>query len=107
MPNRAKAQARGLVDELGGLDVAVALAKSRAKIPDDSPVELVVYPPKKSVIEMLSESLTGAGDEAAASAWLAANLSGAELDVLRTMRGPSAMFRRGEPLALMPLSFVR
>ena len=34
----------GLVDELGGLERAVAIAKQRAKIPQDAGVELVVYP---------------------------------------------------------------
>ncbi len=37
----------GLVDELGGLDRALALAKARAKIDAGSEVELVVFPPKK------------------------------------------------------------
>ena len=36
-----------------------------------------------------------------------ANLSKGELDVLRTMRGPLALFRRGEVLALMPFTFLR
>ena len=34
----------GLVDELGGLERALAIAKQRAKLPPDSEVELVVYP---------------------------------------------------------------
>jgi hypothetical protein len=38
---------------------------------------------------------------------MSANLSAAELDALRTLRGPFAIFRRGEPLALMPLTFLR
>jgi len=29
------------------------------------------------------------------------------IDILRTIRGPATMFRRGEPLALMPFTFVR
>ena len=43
----------GLVDELGGLDRAVALAKQRAKIAQDTEVELVIYPPKKSIYDLL------------------------------------------------------
>ena len=43
----------------------------------------------------------------AMSAWLAANLSRGELEGLRMIRGPFAMFRRGEPLALMPFTFLR
>ena len=45
----------GLVDELGGLDRALAIAKERAKIAPGSEVELVVYPPKKSLFEVVSE----------------------------------------------------
>ena len=47
----------GLVDELGGLDRAVALAKQRAKIAQDAEVELVIYPPKKSFYDLLSDPL--------------------------------------------------
>jgi hypothetical protein len=38
---------------------------------------------------------------------MSANISSTELDALRTLRGPLARFRRGEPLALMPFAFVR
>ncbi|HEY7172836.1 MAG TPA: signal peptide peptidase SppA [Vicinamibacterales bacterium] len=97
----------GLVDELGGLATAIAVAKERAKIAADSDVELVVYPPRKSFYEIVSEEFSGARERAAVNAWLSANLSTTELDILRTIRGPATMFRRGEPLALMPFTFVR
>jgi len=97
----------GLVDMLGGLDRAVAVAKQRAKIPDESDVELVVYPPRKSFYELLSDQFSGTGDQMAASAWLSANLTVGEIDALRTIRGPLALFKRGEPLALMPFTFLR
>ena len=97
----------GLVDELGGLSHAIALAKSRAGIPADREVELVVYPPRRSVYELLSEELSGAGSHLAVSGWLSQHLSAADIDALRILRGPFAMFRRGEPLALMPLTFLR
>ncbi len=97
----------GLVDQLGGLDRAILAAKERAKIPADADVDIVVYPPRKSFYELLSEELSGTGDSAAVSAWLSANLSSSELDALRVVRGPLAMFRRGEPLALMPFTFLR
>jgi protease IV len=102
-----QAKQNGLVDELGGLDRAVAIAKQRAKIAADSDVELVVFPPRKSFYELLSEQFTGSGDTAAVGAWLNANLSGGEIEALRIIRGPFAMFRRGEPLALMPFTFLR
>jgi protease IV len=102
-----QARAIGLVDALGGLDRAVALAKERAKIPADSDVELVTYPAPKSFYELVSDELSGNSDSAAIGAWLKANLSGAEFDLLRTARGPAALFRRGEPLALMPVQYLR
>jgi protease IV len=105
-----QARQNGLVDDLGGLDRAVALAKQRAKIAADSDVEIVVYPPRKSFYELLSDQLTGTSDSAqsaAVTAWLSANLSRGEIEALRIMRGPFAMFRRGEPLALLPVTFLR
>ena len=39
-----QAKGNGLVDALGGLDRAVALAKERAKIAASQDVEVVVYP---------------------------------------------------------------
>jgi protease-4 len=105
-----QAKQNGLVDELGGLDRAVAVAKQRAKIAADSDVEIVVYPPRKSFYELLSEQFNGSGDSmqsAAVTAWLSANLSSGEIEALRIMRGPFAMFHRGEPLALLPFTFVR
>ncbi len=102
-----QAKQNGLVDVLGGLDAAVAIAKQRAKLGADSEVELVVYPPRKSFYEVLSDQFGGASDQIAVSTWLTANLSKGELEALRLMRGPLAMFRRGEVLALMPGTFLR
>ena len=102
-----QAKDRGLVDALGGLDRAIELTKERAKIPASSGVELVVYPPKRSFFEILSDQLNGTNESLAVSRWLSVSLSKGELEVLRTMRGPLTLFRRGEPLALMPLTFLR
>ena len=105
--DRTAGEAESSVDELGGLDRAVAIAKERAKIAPESDVELVVYPPRKSFYELLSDQFNGTSDSVTISAWLNANLSKGEIDVLRTMRGPLGLFRRGEPLALMPSTFLR
>jgi protease-4 len=105
-----QAKQNGLVDELGGLDRAVAVAKQRAKIAADSDVEIVVYPPRKSFYELLSEQFSGSSESLQSLAvreWLNANLSTGEIEALRIMRGPFTMFRRGEPLALMPFTFLR
>ena len=102
-----QAKQNGLVDALGGLESAIAVAKERAKIPFDSEVEMVIYPPRKSFFEILTDQFGGSGEQMAASAWLSANLSKGELEGLRVLRGPLAMFHRGEPLALMPFTFLR
>src|SRR4029077_9122463 len=54
-----QAKQNGLIDQLGGFDEAIAAAKQRAKIPADSGVEIVVYPPRKSFYELLSEQFSG------------------------------------------------
>jgi protease IV len=102
-----QAKQNRLVDELGGLDRAVAIAKERAKISPESDVEVVVYPPRKSFYELLSEQYSGSSDSVTLSAWMNANLTKGEIEVLRTMRGPLGLFRRGEPLALMPFTFLK
>ena len=59
----------GLVDALGGFDVALKLAKEAAKIPAADDVNLVVFPKKKSVFETLTQK---AGDNSEPDAWTAA-----------------------------------
>jgi protease-4 len=101
-----QAQENGLVDVLGGLDAAIAVAKERAKIDEDAEVELVVYPARRSVYELLTD-FSGARQRAALDAWLGAHVTPGELAILRSIRGPATLFRRGEPLALMPFSYLR
>jgi protease-4 len=94
----------GLVDELGGLDTAIAAAKARANIPADSSVEVVVYPPRRSVYELLSQSLRT--DESLANLLLPPAAD--ERLAVRILTAPLRLFRSGEPLALMPAGmFVR
>ena len=93
----------GLVDELGGLDRAVALAKQRAKIAQDTEVELVIYPPKKSIYDILSNPL-GASDRAST---LGSLLGFGSPKIIQALAAPLQVFRRGEPLALMPNVFIR
>jgi protease-4 len=98
-----QAKQLGLVDELGGLDRALALAKQRAKIPQDEEVELVIYPPKKSFYEVLADPL-GRSEGLGA---LGALLGLSDRRMLSTLAAPLQIFRRGEPLAIMPNVFIR
>ncbi len=90
-----QAKARGLVDELGGLDRAVAVAKDRAGIGADDEVELVVYPRERSFLDLLSEGFT-VTQAAARLGWFPLPLATLEVATV-----PLRLFRGGEPLALM------
>ncbi|HEX2151972.1 MAG TPA: signal peptide peptidase SppA, partial [Stellaceae bacterium] len=57
-----EAQQRGLVDALGGYDVALLLAKEEAAIPADGAFELAVFPRSKSMIERIVNRLTDDDD---------------------------------------------
>ena len=52
-----EAKERGLVDELGGYDVALRLAREAAKIPAGQPFKLAVFPREKSTIETIYNRL--------------------------------------------------
>jgi protease-4 len=49
----ADALEQGLVDSLGGMPEAIALAKKAAGIPEDKPVRLKLFPPKKTFLERM------------------------------------------------------
>lgn len=49
----AQAKARGLLDETGGLDEAIRLLRSKARLADDAVIDLDVYPRPKSWFELL------------------------------------------------------
>jgi len=46
----------GLVDDLGGLDLAVQMIRQRAKLPPNAGVNLVSFPPKRSLLDMIFSS---------------------------------------------------
>ena len=95
----------GLVDELGGLDRAVALAKEAAKIDASQDVEIVSYPPPRGLLESLARPFgVSAGLRRAALGTL---LSDEEVRALQSISSQVRLFRRGEPLALMPYVFQR
>ncbi len=93
---------RGLIDEVGGLDRAIALAKEKAGIDPGAEVELVIYPRPKSFFELLDEGFPMAR---AAAAWT--GLAAPEAAVVGRATAPARLFRPGEPLAIMPGTFVR
>jgi protease IV len=48
-----QAKDRGLVDELGGIDRALELVKQKARIPATENVTIVMYPPRRSILDVL------------------------------------------------------
>jgi protease IV len=100
-----QAKGIGLVDELGGLDRALAIAKDRAKIPAATSVELVLYPPRPSLFDALSHPL-GQTEESSLRGALAL-FAPAERRVMRQVLAPMRLLGRREPLALMPFVFTR
>ena len=48
-----QAKERGLVDELGGIDRALELVKQKARIPGSENVTIVMYPPKRNILDVL------------------------------------------------------
>ncbi len=104
----AQARERGLVDALGGLDRAIALAKERAGISAETDVEIVSYPARKTLAELLLEELSGSGSDRQIDALMSivSGLRTAERRAVGLLTSPARLFRPGEPLALMPVSFL-
>jgi protease IV len=102
----AQAKERGLVDRLGGLDEAIAAVKELAEIDPEDAVETVVYPRRRTFYEALSDQF---GRSGGASAGILQVLTGAQGPgrAIASATAPGRLFRRGEPLALMPFAFVR
>ena len=48
----------GLVDKLGGIEEAIALAKEKAGIPPKEPVHIVMYPKPKTILQAFLEEKT-------------------------------------------------
>jgi protease-4 len=93
----------GLVDELGGLQHALAIAREHAGIDRDAEVELVIYPRPRTIFEMLANPFGTTDGSAAIAAWLGLG----DRRAMETLMAPLRLFRRGEPLAIMPNVFVR
>jgi protease IV len=93
----------GLVDALGGLEKAVAIAKERAKIPAGEQVDLVVYPPRRNLYDLLMSSFSGMDERAQLTSLLGIR----DRRAVGALTAPIRLFRPGEPLALMPFGYIR
>lgn len=89
-----QAKQNGLVDELGGLDKAVAMVRKKANLSSEGETNLVMYPPRRSLIEVLAnaspEALEG---------------SMAENQIRKALPGlPSRALLQGGVLRMLPFS---
>jgi protease-4 len=64
------AHAQKLVDQLGGIDRAIALVREKAKIGASEPIQLVAYPPRRSVWTKWLSRAPEAALDAKLQAWL-------------------------------------
>ena len=100
----AQGKERGLVDEYGGLDKAIEIAKQLAKIPVDRGIERVVLPQPPTFLEQLMNT-DDSGDQVTAEAKQKASLlSALPEDVRQTLRYAELLDRagKGEAIYLMP-----
>jgi protease-4 len=97
----------GLVDQLGGLQDAITVAKQRARIPAEDEVEVVTYPTRRSFYEVLSELSDPPARARSAGEALFSLLGARDRRVLSALVAPSRLFRSGEALAYMPYVFLR
>ena len=98
-----QAKANGLIDEFGGLEKAIDIAKQLAKLPADKDVKRVVLPPPRPFFETIwgSDEETQASAEIKAQETLAASLPS---DVRRMFRY-AALFdqmKNGQAMLMMP-----
>jgi protease-4 len=111
----AQAKANGLVDELGGLDRAMEMIRQKAKIGADERLNLVLYPAKRSVYDLLMRNTPEPGSDALARAIglrprssdsVDAALQSAGLGPLRTVWHDARLriWLRGGMLRMMPFA---
>ncbi|HEU4714204.1 MAG TPA: signal peptide peptidase SppA [Pyrinomonadaceae bacterium] len=97
-----QAKDRGLVDEFGGLDKAIDVAKQLAKIPADKGVERVILPyPTTFLQQLLSGSNENANTELEQQRQMLAALPEDARRALRYMQLMDRM-KNGETMLLMP-----
>jgi len=54
----SQAKDNGLVDQLGGLDTAIDMVKAKAKIPGSENVDVVMYPGRRTILDILTHRST-------------------------------------------------
>ena len=92
-----QAKARGLVDEIGGLQTAMEIARELAHIAKDEEISVVVYPKQLGLFEFIQKMF---GGQAAVTQLLP--LNAAEVQLIRQATVFFPLMRREKSLMLMP-----
>jgi protease-4 len=98
----AEAKEKGLVDALGGYDVALRLAKEAAKIPADKPFKLAVFPREKGTIERIFDRLEDRDNDPAPTA-----VQSMAADAFNVLAGVAALAREPGALQMAPIGEIR
>ncbi|MGE0258754.1 MAG: signal peptide peptidase SppA [Alphaproteobacteria bacterium] len=98
-----QAKERGLVDALGGYDVALRLAKEAASIPADAAYELAVFPRPRGALERIVSRVAGRDGEPEAPSAL--QTIAVRLAALRATLG--AVLDRAGVLRMPPVGEIR
>lgn len=93
----AQARENALVDELGGLDEAIASIRKKAKLSAGGDTNLVMFPPRRSLLEILTSSSPESVTEAAAWRKVRSIAPGLPETVL-----PSPALLKGGVLRILP-----
>jgi protease-4 len=91
----AQALENGLVDELGGFERAISLAKERAGITQEDDVSLLIYPATKNLLEIIFED----------GSYPQAKLSFDGFDLLKSADRNLPALLKGGMLAVTPYAF--
>lgn len=87
-----QARDNGLVDQLGGLDQAIAVVRQRAHLPPTGETNLVMFPPRRSLFDILANASPDLTAEAAIESHLRKTVPG--------LPGPGLL--RGGMLRILP-----
>jgi protease-4 len=94
----AQAKDNGLVDNLGGLDEAVSFIRSKAGLSANGDTNLVMYPPRRSILEILSNSSADGVEETMIQSRIRKMAPGLNVDLL------GGSFLRGGMMHRLPYS---
>lgn len=93
-----RAQAGGLVDRTGGLQEALARARSKASLPADSAIE--IWPRQRTFLQRMSTALSGASEQTQ----LAERLLPSAGELARHPLTTLLVSRHAGPMAVLPLA---